>query len=61
MPTLSSWEQRCSRMDLVCGTRSMLTLLIGGIETLDLVADQLSLDGLFWSTVRTFNGNFGSL
>ena len=39
----------------------VVALLIGGIETLGLLADRFSLDGVFWKTVRSLNGNFGSL
>ena len=39
----------------------MVAVLIGGIEALGLVADQLKLQGPFWSFIGALNGNFGSL
>lgn len=39
----------------------IVALLIGGIETLELVADQCSFDSPFWGVIRTLNNNFGSL
>ena len=39
----------------------IVALLIGGIETLGLVADQCSFDSPFWHVIRTLNNHFGSL
>jgi high-affinity nickel-transport protein len=35
--------------------------VIGGVETLGLLADQLSLRGPFWDAVGALNENFGVL
>jgi nickel/cobalt transporter (NiCoT) family protein len=39
----------------------LVAVLIGGIEALGLLADQLSLEGPFWNLVGALNDNFGSL
>ena len=39
----------------------LVAALIGGIEALGLVADQLKLEGPFWHWIGTLNDNFGSL
>jgi high-affinity nickel-transport protein len=39
----------------------LVALIVGGIETLGLVADKLSLEGSFWAFVAALNENFGSL
>jgi len=39
----------------------LVAVLIGGIEALGLVADQLKLQGPFWSFIGALNENFGSL
>jgi nickel/cobalt transporter (NiCoT) family protein len=39
----------------------LVAVLIGGIEVLGLVANQLSLEGPFWSFIGTLNDNFGTL
>ncbi len=39
----------------------VVALLIGGIEALGLIDDQLHLTGGFWSAVERLNGNFNSL
>jgi high-affinity nickel-transport protein len=39
----------------------VIAVLIGGIETLGLIKDQLHLEGGFWSFVDMLNGNFNSL
>jgi high-affinity nickel-transport protein len=38
-----------------------VALVVGGVEALGLLADQFSLDGFFWGTVRRLNENFGLL
>ena len=38
-----------------------VAILVGGIETLGLLADQLSLQGPFWLAVGRLNDNFGLL
>ena len=39
----------------------LVAVLVGGIEALGLVVDQLQLEGPFWNFVGTLNDNFGSL
>ncbi len=39
----------------------LVAVLIGGIEALGLLADQLDLEGPFWSFIAALNDNFGSL
>jgi nickel/cobalt transporter (NiCoT) family protein len=39
----------------------LVAVLVGGIEALGLVADQLKLEGPFWSFIGALNDNFGSL
>ena len=39
----------------------VVAVLIGGIEALGLVADQLKLEGPFWAMVGALNDHFGSL
>ena len=39
----------------------VVALIIGGIEVLGLIADQLSLEGSFWNAIGTLNDNFGTL
>jgi len=39
----------------------LVAVLIGGIEALGLVADQLKLEGPFWRWIGALNDNFGSL
>jgi high-affinity nickel-transport protein len=39
----------------------VVALVIGGIEALGLIADQLRLEGSFWKFVNVLNDNFGSL
>src|SRR6202050_5611847 len=39
----------------------LVAVLVGGIEALGLLADQLKLEGPFWSFIGTLNDNFGSL
>jgi nickel/cobalt transporter (NiCoT) family protein len=39
----------------------LVAVLVGGIEALGLVADQLKLEGPFWNFIGTLNDNFGSL
>jgi len=38
-----------------------VAVLIGGIEGLGLIGDQLGLEGRFWSAVDTLNNNFNSI
>jgi high-affinity nickel-transport protein len=37
----------------------LIALLVGGLETLGLLADKLSLEGSFWEAVGKLNDNFG--
>ena len=37
----------------------LVAVLIGGVETLGLIGDQLSFTGWFWDIVRSANDNFG--
>jgi nickel/cobalt transporter (NiCoT) family protein len=39
----------------------LVALVVGGIETLGLVAGQFQLDGVFWKAISDLNGNFGVL
>jgi nickel/cobalt transporter (NiCoT) family protein len=39
----------------------LVALVVGGIETLGLIADQLHLQGVFWSAISDLNDNFGTL
>ena len=39
----------------------VIAILIGGIETLGLIKDQLNLSGGFWSVIEMLGGNFNSL
>ena len=39
----------------------VVAVLIGGIEALGLLADQLSLKGAFWDAIGTLNDNFNNL
>ena len=39
----------------------LVAVLVGGIEALGLVADQLNLEGPFWRFIGALNDNFGSL
>jgi nickel/cobalt transporter (NiCoT) family protein len=39
----------------------LVAVLIGGIEALGLVADQMKLEGPFWRWIGALNDNFGSL
>ena len=39
----------------------VVAILIGGIETLGLLADQFSFEGPFWKMIHSLNDNFGSL
>jgi high-affinity nickel-transport protein len=39
----------------------LVALVVGGIETLGLIADQFELHGLFWDAISNLNGNFGAL
>jgi nickel/cobalt transporter (NiCoT) family protein len=39
----------------------LAALLIGGIETLGLVADRLGAEGVFWRAIGALNANFGTL
>ena len=39
----------------------LVAFAVGGIESLGLLADRLSLGGAFWEFVRRLNGNFGFL
>jgi high-affinity nickel-transport protein len=39
----------------------VVAVLIGGIEALGLLADQLGLKGVFWDAIGTLNDNFNNL
>lgn len=39
----------------------LVALVVGGIETLGLVADQFHLQGVFWNAILELNENFGAL
>jgi nickel/cobalt transporter (NiCoT) family protein len=39
----------------------LVALVVGGIETLGLIANQLHLRGVFWNAISDLNSNFGAL
>jgi high-affinity nickel-transport protein len=39
----------------------LVALVVGGIETLGLIAGQFQLHGAFWNAISELNGNFGAL
>jgi nickel/cobalt transporter (NiCoT) family protein len=39
----------------------LVALVVGGIETLGLIADQFDLHGVFWDAISNLNSNFGAL
>jgi len=39
----------------------LVAIVIGGIETLGLIGDQLALKGVFWDAIGALNDNFGTL
>ena len=39
----------------------LVALVVGGIETLGLIAGQFQLQGVFWAAISDLNGNFGAL
>lgn len=39
----------------------LVALVVGGIETLGLLANQFQLQGAFWNTISGLNDNFGAL
>jgi high-affinity nickel-transport protein len=39
----------------------LVALVVGGIETLGLIAGQFQLHGVFWNAISDLNGNFGAL
>ena len=39
----------------------LVALVVGGIETLGLVANQFHLQGAFWNAISDLNDNFGAL
>lgn len=39
----------------------LVALLVGGVETLGLIAEQLGLRGAFWDAIVNLNSNFGVL
>jgi high-affinity nickel-transport protein len=39
----------------------LVALLVGGVETLGLIADQFHLQGVFWNAISDLNDNFGAL
>jgi nickel/cobalt transporter (NiCoT) family protein len=39
----------------------LVALVVGGIETLGLIAGQFQLRGAFWNAIADLNGNFGAL
>jgi nickel/cobalt transporter (NiCoT) family protein len=39
----------------------VVAMVVGCVEVLGLVADQLGLDGRFWRAVAALNANFGNL
>jgi nickel/cobalt transporter (NiCoT) family protein len=39
----------------------LVALVVGGVETLGLIAGQFQLHGAFWNAIADLNGNFGAL
>ena len=39
----------------------LVAMMVGGIETLGLIAGQFQLRGAFWNAISDLNGNFGAL
>src|ERR1700730_19353388 len=39
----------------------LVALVVGGIETLGLIAGQFQLHGAFWNAIADLNGSFGAL
>ena len=39
----------------------LVALVVGGVETLGLLAGQFQLHGVFWNAISDLNGNFGAL
>jgi nickel/cobalt transporter (NiCoT) family protein len=39
----------------------LVALLVGGVETLGLIADQFHMQGVFWNAISDLNDNFGAL
>jgi nickel/cobalt transporter (NiCoT) family protein len=39
----------------------LVALIVGGLETLNLIGDKLELKGGFWQAVGSINDNFGTL
>src|ERR1700724_1187068 len=39
----------------------LVAVVVGGVETLGLIADQFQLHGVFWNAISDLNGNFGAL
>jgi len=39
----------------------LVALVVGGVETLGLIADQFHLQGAFWNAISDLNDNFGAL
>jgi nickel/cobalt transporter (NiCoT) family protein len=39
----------------------LVALVVGGIETLGLIAGHFQLQGMFWNTISDLNNNFGAL
>ena len=46
---------------IITSVSVLVALVVGGIETLGLIAEQFSLYGPFWDAVVTLNSNFGAL
>jgi high-affinity nickel-transport protein len=40
---------------------ALVAIIIGGIETLGLIGDELNLDGPFWDRIGAINDNFGTV
>jgi high-affinity nickel-transport protein len=39
----------------------LVAVVVGGVETLGLIADQFHLQGVFWNAISDLNDNFGAL
>jgi high-affinity nickel-transport protein len=45
----------------ITGLSVVVAMLVGGVETLSLLAGKLGLDGVMWDLVNAANGNLGTL
>jgi high-affinity nickel-transport protein len=46
---------------IITGVSVVVAILVGGIEALGLIGDQLGLEGTFWDGIGTLNDNFNGI